>query len=157
MHLVGSSCTICRICDIIASVVRFLIYILCLLRKKVLHEFTLIAIFLHILFDFSHKSASYAWRPRWSVFYNRQIGFEVCGDTGKNRTKQHQYWYVYVRCYGQLALSVNTRNLSQYQYHAKMDAQIEACLHAMSTGMTSRLSAVLEATLAKIARFDEGR
>lgn len=56
-----------------------------------------------------------------------------------------------------LALSVNTRNLSQYQYHAKMDAQIEACLQAMSTGMTSRLSAVLEATLAKIARFDEGR
>ncbi|OWR44318.1 Calcium-dependent secretion activator [Danaus plexippus plexippus] len=43
-----------------------------------------------------------------------------------------------------------------YQYHAKMDAQIEACLHAMSTGMTTRLSAVLDATLAKIARFDEG-
>ncbi|XP_047519356.1 calcium-dependent secretion activator isoform X12 [Pieris napi] len=43
-----------------------------------------------------------------------------------------------------------------YQYHAKMDAQIETCLHAMATGMTTRLSAVLEATLAKIARFDEG-
>ncbi|XP_047519350.1 calcium-dependent secretion activator isoform X6 [Pieris napi] len=33
---------------------------------------------------------------------------------------------------------------------------IETCLHAMATGMTTRLSAVLEATLAKIARFDEG-
>nr|XP_034836731.1 calcium-dependent secretion activator isoform X2 [Maniola hyperantus] len=43
-----------------------------------------------------------------------------------------------------------------YQYHAKMDAQIEACLHAMSTGMTTRLAAVLESTLAKVARFDEG-
>ncbi|CAB3258676.1 unnamed protein product [Arctia plantaginis] len=43
-----------------------------------------------------------------------------------------------------------------YQYHTKMDAQIEACLLAMATGMTTRLSAVLEATLAKIARFDEG-
>ncbi|XP_037295588.1 calcium-dependent secretion activator isoform X4 [Manduca sexta] len=46
--------------------------------------------------------------------------------------------------------------IMQYQYHAKMDAQIEACLQAMATGMTTRLSAVLEATLAKIARFDEG-
>lgn len=45
----------------------------------------------------------------------------------------------------------------QYQYHAKNDTQIEACLNTMSTGMTTRLSAILEATLAKIARFDEGR
>ncbi|KAH9643918.1 hypothetical protein HF086_016468, partial [Spodoptera exigua] len=44
-----------------------------------------------------------------------------------------------------------------YQYHTKMDAQIEACLQGMASGMTTRLSAVLEATLAKIARFDEGR
>ncbi|KAF9413049.1 hypothetical protein HW555_008601 [Spodoptera exigua] len=43
-----------------------------------------------------------------------------------------------------------------YQYHTKMDAQIEACLQGMASGMTTRLSAVLEATLAKIARFDEG-
>ncbi|VVD05998.1 unnamed protein product, partial [Leptidea sinapis] len=43
-----------------------------------------------------------------------------------------------------------------YQSHAKMDTQIEACLQAMMSGMTTRLSAVLEATLAKIARFDEG-
>lgn len=37
-----------------------------------------------------------------------------------------------------------------------MDTQIDACITGMTTQLCQRLIAVLEAVMAKLARFDEG-
>lgn len=37
-----------------------------------------------------------------------------------------------------------------------MDTLIDGCITSMTSGLCSRLTAVLEAVLAKLARFDEG-
>ncbi|XP_017777012.1 PREDICTED: calcium-dependent secretion activator isoform X3 [Nicrophorus vespilloides] len=43
-----------------------------------------------------------------------------------------------------------------HQYHAKIDDQIDKTLAAMNTGMINKLMSVLEATLSKLSRYDEG-
>lgn len=44
----------------------------------------------------------------------------------------------------------------QHQYHTKIDDLIEKTSASMSQGMISKLIAVLEATLSKMSRYDEG-
>lgn len=44
----------------------------------------------------------------------------------------------------------------QHQYHTKIDDLIEKTSAAMSQGMISKLVAVLETTLSKLGRYDEG-
>ncbi|XP_001604604.4 calcium-dependent secretion activator isoform X2 [Nasonia vitripennis] len=43
-----------------------------------------------------------------------------------------------------------------HQYHAKIDDMIEKTLAAMSQGMINKLVSILEATLSKLSRYDEG-
>ncbi|XP_077299591.1 calcium-dependent secretion activator 1 [Arctopsyche grandis] len=43
-----------------------------------------------------------------------------------------------------------------HSYHSRMDTLIDGCITTMTTGLCSRLTAVLEAVLTKLARFDEG-
>ncbi|XP_050314214.1 calcium-dependent secretion activator isoform X4 [Anthonomus grandis grandis] len=43
-----------------------------------------------------------------------------------------------------------------HQYHTKIDDQIDKTLANMNQGMLSKLMSVLEATLSKLSRFDEG-
>lgn len=45
---------------------------------------------------------------------------------------------------------------AQYQLHSKIDDIIEKTLLNMSQGMINKLVSVLEATLSKLARYDEG-
>jgi hypothetical protein len=44
----------------------------------------------------------------------------------------------------------------KYQYHAKIDDQIDKALLSMTTGLINKLVSVLEATLGKLGRYDEG-
>lgn len=44
----------------------------------------------------------------------------------------------------------------QHQYHTKIDDQIDKTLASMNQGMISKLTSVLEATLSKLSRYDEG-
>ncbi len=44
----------------------------------------------------------------------------------------------------------------QYQFHSKTDDVIEKTLTNMSQGMINKLVSVLEATLSKLSRYDEG-
>jgi hypothetical protein len=43
-----------------------------------------------------------------------------------------------------------------HQYHTKIDDQIDKTLANMNQGMISKLMSVLEATLSKLSRYDEG-
>lgn len=43
-----------------------------------------------------------------------------------------------------------------HQYHTKIDEQIDKTLASMNQGMISKLMSVLEATLSKLSRYDEG-
>ncbi|XP_018322578.1 calcium-dependent secretion activator isoform X2 [Agrilus planipennis] len=43
-----------------------------------------------------------------------------------------------------------------HQYHTKIDDQIDKTLAAMTQGMIDKLTSVLEATLSKLSRYDEG-
>ncbi|KAL7290105.1 hypothetical protein TKK_0015827 [Trichogramma kaykai] len=43
-----------------------------------------------------------------------------------------------------------------HQYHSKIDNMIETTLAAMSQGMINKLVSILEATLSKLSRYDEG-
>lgn len=43
-----------------------------------------------------------------------------------------------------------------HQYHTKIDEQIDKTLAGMNQGMISKLMSVLEATLSKLSRYDEG-
>lgn len=44
----------------------------------------------------------------------------------------------------------------QHQYHTKIDDQIDKTLAGMNQGLISKLMSVLEASLSKISRYDEG-
>lgn len=44
----------------------------------------------------------------------------------------------------------------KHQYHAKIDDQIDKALASMTQGLINKLVSVLEATLGKLARYDEG-
>jgi MUN domain len=44
----------------------------------------------------------------------------------------------------------------KHQYHAKIDDQIDKALLSMTTGLINKLVSVLEATLGKLGRYDEG-
>lgn len=44
----------------------------------------------------------------------------------------------------------------QHQYHSKIDDQIDKTLASMNQGMINKLMSVLEATLSKLSRYDEG-
>lgn len=44
----------------------------------------------------------------------------------------------------------------QHQYHTKIDDLIEKTLTSMSQGLIQKLVSVLEATLSKLGRYDEG-
>lgn len=44
----------------------------------------------------------------------------------------------------------------QYQFHAKIDKQIDATLNSMSEGFINKLMSVLDGSLSKLARYDEG-
>lgn len=43
-----------------------------------------------------------------------------------------------------------------HQYHTKIDEQIDKTLASMNQGMIGKLMSVLEATLSKLSRYDEG-
>ncbi|KAJ8926946.1 hypothetical protein NQ314_020798 [Rhamnusium bicolor] len=43
-----------------------------------------------------------------------------------------------------------------HQYHTKIDDMIDKTLANMNQGMISKLMSVLEATLSKLSRYDEG-
>lgn len=43
-----------------------------------------------------------------------------------------------------------------HQYHTKIDEQIDKTLASMNQGMISKLMSVLDATLSKLSRYDEG-
>jgi calcium-dependent secretion activator len=44
----------------------------------------------------------------------------------------------------------------QHQYHTKIDDLIERTSLAMTQGLINKLVSVLEATLSKLGRYDEG-
>jgi calcium-dependent secretion activator len=44
----------------------------------------------------------------------------------------------------------------KYKYHAKIDDQIDKALASMTQGLINKLVSVLEATLGKLSRYDEG-
>lgn len=44
----------------------------------------------------------------------------------------------------------------QHQYHTKIDDQIDKTLAGMNQGLISKLMSVLEASLSKLSRYDEG-
>jgi uncharacterized membrane protein AbrB (regulator of aidB expression) len=44
----------------------------------------------------------------------------------------------------------------KHQYHAKIDDQIDKALSSMTQGLINKLVSVLEATLGKLGRYDEG-
>lgn len=44
----------------------------------------------------------------------------------------------------------------KHQYHSKIDDQIDKALASMTQGLINKLVSVLEATLGKLARYDEG-
>lgn len=44
----------------------------------------------------------------------------------------------------------------QHQYHTKIDDQIDKTLASMNQGLMAKLMSVLEATLSKLSRYDEG-
>lgn len=44
----------------------------------------------------------------------------------------------------------------QYQFHAKIDNLIDTTLNGMTTGLIAKLMSVLEGTLSKLSRYDEG-
>lgn len=44
----------------------------------------------------------------------------------------------------------------KHQYHAKIDDQIDKALASMTQGLINKLVSVLEATLGKLGRYDEG-
>lgn len=44
----------------------------------------------------------------------------------------------------------------QHQYHTKIDDMIEKTSTGMTQGMIAKLVSVLEATLSKLGRYDEG-
>lgn len=44
----------------------------------------------------------------------------------------------------------------QHQYHTKIDDLIEKTSSAMTQGLITKLVSVLESTLSKLARYDEG-
>lgn len=46
--------------------------------------------------------------------------------------------------------------LDSHSYHAKVDALVEHTLQDMTSGLVQRLTCVLEATLSKLSRYDEG-
>lgn len=46
--------------------------------------------------------------------------------------------------------------LLQYQFYSKIDDVIEKTLTNMTQGMINKLVSVLEATLSKLSRYDEG-
>lgn len=46
--------------------------------------------------------------------------------------------------------------ISQHQYHTKIDDQIDKTLASMNQGVISKLISVLEASLSKLSRYDEG-
>ncbi|XP_058794999.1 calcium-dependent secretion activator [Phymastichus coffea] len=46
--------------------------------------------------------------------------------------------------------------VDMYQYHAKIDDMIEKTLATMNQGMINKLVSILEATLSKLSRYDEG-
>lgn len=46
--------------------------------------------------------------------------------------------------------------VEQHQYHTKVDDQIDKTLAAMNTGMITKLTSVLEASMSKLSRYDEG-
>lgn len=54
--------------------------------------------------------------------------------------------------------SHNTTNLYtlQHQYHTKIDDQIDKTLAGMNQGLINKLMSVLEASLSKLSRYDEG-
>lgn len=54
------------------------------------------------------------------------------------------------------SLTTALYRLTQHQYHAKIDDMIEKTLAAMSQGMINKLVSILEATLSKLSRYDEG-
>lgn len=47
-------------------------------------------------------------------------------------------------------------NVLQHQYHIKIDDLIEKTSASMTQGMISKLVSVLETTLSKLSRYDEG-
>ena len=44
----------------------------------------------------------------------------------------------------------------QHQYHSKIDDQIDKTLAGMNQGLLNKLMSVLEASLSKLSRYDEG-
>jgi len=44
----------------------------------------------------------------------------------------------------------------QHQYHTKIDDMIEKTSSGMTQGMINKMVSVLEATLSKLGRYDEG-
>lgn len=44
----------------------------------------------------------------------------------------------------------------QYQFHAKIDHMIDTTLNGMTTGLIAKLMNVLEGTMSKLSRYDEG-
>jgi calcium-dependent secretion activator len=49
-----------------------------------------------------------------------------------------------------------TKFPKQHKYHAKIDNQIDTTLSEMHQGLIAKLMSVLEASLSKLSRYDEG-
>lgn len=61
-------------------------------------------------------------------------------------------WYFSVHCINFVSNSVYL----QHQYHTRIDDQIDKTMANMNQGLISKLMSVLEATLSKLSRYDEG-
>lgn len=80
------------------------------------------------------------------------------------KTTQQQYTYLYP-IYSITKPTTNTLSIFlcffillfvKHQYHSKIDDQIDKALASMTQGLINKLVSVLEATLGKLARYDEG-
>lgn len=58
--------------------------------------------------------------------------------------------------YDQSSVLVHFSLCLQHQYHTKIDDQIDKTLAGMNQGLISKLMSVLEASLSKLSRYDEG-
>lgn len=50
----------------------------------------------------------------------------------------------------------NKLTFFQYQFHAKIDKLIDTTMNSMTEGLIHKLMSVLEGSLSKLARYDEG-
>lgn len=85
--------------------------------------------------------------------------FELCTIDGVDVVRSVRFsprWLILFFSLLSLLYSLDLYLYFQHQYHAKIDDLIEKTSAAMTQGMINKLVTVLETTLSKLSRYDEG-